>query len=220
MYTREVTCIRAGQPSQIPREPRPLAPSCLHRLLRAALTYWSTFSEHLTAALATGLHSGHCPHHAAGPLRAALAVFWALSCPGHSDVFHAQDLKHWKDEMGRRLSDHVIYFSCYFHLSIQIKAWETWQHSTRVSSLCQGQGGLRMRQKRGSDLKSKEDLVTWKFPPSTAQREGSAGWKFHNGIPEAPPPSPLGAADDWIRREARFARPRDMCRTGSQHSRG
>ncbi len=41
----------------------------------------STFSERLTAALATGLHSGHCPHHAAGPLRAALAVSWALSCP-------------------------------------------------------------------------------------------------------------------------------------------
>ncbi len=37
--------------------------------------------DHLTAALANGLHSGHCPHHAAGSLRAALAVFWALSCP-------------------------------------------------------------------------------------------------------------------------------------------
>ncbi len=58
---------------------RPLALSCLAEGSHHVL---STFSEHLTAALATGLHSGHCPHHAADPLRAALAVFWAMSCPG------------------------------------------------------------------------------------------------------------------------------------------
>ena len=51
----------------LPRAASKVAEGSPHALL--------TFSEHLTAALSTGLHSRHCPHHAAGPLRAALTGF-------------------------------------------------------------------------------------------------------------------------------------------------
>ncbi len=73
--------MRGGTALTDPRRLGPLPRAC-QKAAEGSLHKFSVFREHLTAALAVGLHAALCPHQFAGLLRATLTAFWTLSRPG------------------------------------------------------------------------------------------------------------------------------------------